>query len=112
MFVEVQTELINLLLVVITTLVGIITQKATAYLKQKGVLAKLEANKELVKIVVNAVEQTYSHLGGEEKLNMAKVELVRMMNDKKIRISEKEIDVLIESIVREMNDSVKKELSK
>jgi|SRR5690606_14528087 len=108
----IQTELINLVVVVITALIGIVTQKVTAFLKEKGVVAKLEGNKELVKIAVNAVEQTYKELNGEEKLNVAKLELVKLMNEKKIKISEQEIDMLIESAVKEMNDSIKKELSK
>lgn len=108
----IQAELINLVIVVITALIGIVTQKVTAYLKAKGTIAKLETNRELVRIVVNAVEQTYQHLNGEEKLNVAKIELVKLMNDKKIKISEKEIDTLIESAVKEMNDAIKRELNK
>lgn len=108
----IQTELINFVIVVITALVGWITQKVTSYLKQKGVIAKLEANKELVRIVVNAIEQTYQHLNGEEKFKVAKIELVKLMNEKKIKISEQEVDILIESVVKEMNDAIKKELNK
>ena len=107
----IQAELINLIIAVITVLAGLITQKVTSYLKQKGIIAKLEANKELVRIVVNAVEQTYQHLNGEEKLKVAKIELVKLMNEKKIKISEQEVDILIESVVKEMNDVIKKELN-
>lgn len=107
----IQAELINLVIVVITVLIGWVAQKVTAYLKEKGLIAKLESNKELVRIVVNAVEQTYKHLNGDEKLKVAKVELVKLMNEKKIKISEQEIDTLIESAVKEMNDAIKKELN-
>lgn len=106
----IQTELISLLSTIIVALIGLVTQKAVVYLNQKGVITKLQANKELVSIVVNAVEQTYKHLGGEEKLNVAKIELIKVMNEKKIKISEKEIDLLIEAVVKEMNDNIKKEL--
>lgn len=109
---SIQAELINLVIVVITALVGLVTQKVTVYLKEKGLIAKLESNKELVRIVVNAVEQTYKHLDGDEKLKVAKIELVKLMNEKKIKISEKEINTLIESAVKEMNDAIKKELNK
>lgn len=109
---SIQAELINLVIVVITALVGWVAQKVTAYFKEKGLITKLETNKELVRIVVNAVEQTYKHLDGDEKLKVAKIELVKLMNEKKIKISEKEIDTLIESAVKEMNDTIKKELNK
>lgn len=109
---SIQAELINLVIVVITVLVGWVAQKVTAYFKEKGLITKLETNKELVRIVVNAVEQTYKHLNGDEKLKVAKIELVKLMNEKKIKISEKEIDTLIESAVKEMNDAIKKELNK
>src|SRR5690606_11135264 len=108
----IQAELINLVIVVITAFIGLVTQKVTVYLKEKGLIAKLEANKELVRIVVNAVEQVYGYLDGDEKLKIAKAELVKLMNEKKIKISEREIDALIESAVKEMNDAIKKELHK
>lgn len=109
---SIQAELINLVIVVITALVGWVAQKVTAYFKEKGLITKLETNKELVRIVVNSVEQTYKHLDGDEKLKVAKIELVKLMNEKKIKISEQEIDTLIESAVKEMNDAIKKELNK
>ena len=108
----IQTEILNLVIVALTALVGWVTQRVTAYLKEKGVVAKLQANRELVRIVVNAIEQSYNHMDGKEKLNVAKLELVKLMSEKKIKISEKEIDTLIESAVKEMNDAIKKELGK
>lgn len=108
----IQAEILNLVMVVIVTLIGFVTQRVTRYLNEKGLVAKLEANKELVKLVVGAVEQTYKHMNGEEKLNVAKIELVKLMNEKKIKISEQEIDTLIESAVKEMNDKIKAELNK
>lgn len=108
----IQAEILNLAMVIIVALIGFITQRVTRFLNEKGIVAKLEANKELVKIVVNAIEQAYGQLDGKEKLNLAKIELVKLMNEKKIKISEQEIDALIESAVKEMNDSIKKELDK
>lgn len=108
----IQAELISLFAMVIVSIVGIVAQKATAYLKQKGLVSKLESNKELTKLVVRAVEQTYNHLNGNEKLGVAKMELVELAKSKGIKISEKEIDLLIEASVKEMKDSVKTELDK
>lgn len=108
----IQEGILELAMLLIVALIGYVTRKVTKFLDDKGLVAKLEANKELVKVAVNAVEQTYKHLGGSEKLNVAKMEVVKMMNERKIKISEKEIDNLIESAVKEMNDSIKKELQK
>lgn len=109
---QVYAEILNLMLVSITVFAGFVTKQVISYLNKKGVIAKLQGNKELVKIVVQAVEQAYKHLEGKEKLNMAKIELIKLMNEKKIKISDKEIDILIESSVREMNEAIKKELKK
>ncbi len=102
-----QLEIINLAIVVITTLVGWVTKNAVAYLKKKGIISKLESNKALVKIAVDAVEQTYKTLHGKEKFNMAKAEVVELAQSKGIKITEKEIDLLIESVVKEMNETIK-----
>jgi len=103
----IQTELINLAIAVIVACIGFITQKVRVYLQKKEILAKLEANKELVKIVVNAVEQMYKHLNGPERLEIAKKELVELMQAKGIKITEAEINLLIEAAVKEMNDKFK-----
>lgn len=112
MFDAIQTELISLIMTVIVALFGFITTKVTSFLNEKGVVAKIEKNKQLVKIVVDAIEQSYKELNGEQKLAIAKKEIVELMNEKKIKISEKEIDLLIEAMVKEMNSSIKKELNK
>lgn len=104
-----QAEFISLLMTVLTICTGIATKYLVSFLKKKGLLTKLEANKELVKIAVEAVEQTYKTLHGEEKFNMAKMEIIKLMQEKKINISEKEIDLLIESMVKEMKDTTKVE---
>jgi|SRR5690606_9887116 len=105
-------ELFDIVVILITILVGAVSRYAIKFLREKGLLAKLQNNKELVKIAVNAVEQTYKTLEGSEKLNMAKLELVKLMNEKKVKISEKEIDLLIESAVKEMNDAIREEIKK
>lgn len=105
-----QAELINLIAVVLSVCIGLITKKVMSYLKKKGLVAQLDNNKEIVRLVVNAVEQTYKMNHGEEKFNLAKMELVKIMGSKKIKISEKEIDILIEAMVKEMNETIKKEI--
>ena len=107
-----QAELLNLGIALLTAFVGVITKQVVSYLKKKGLIHQLESNKELVRIVVGAVEQSYKTLKGQEKLNYAKMELIELMGKKKIKISEKELDILIESVVKEMNDTVKQEIKK
>lgn len=102
-----QAEIINLVAVIVAGCIGLATKSAMSYLKKKGIIAKIEGNKELANIVVGAVEQTYKHLHGEEKLNLAKIELVKMAKDKGLKINEKELDMLIESSVKEMNKAIK-----
>ena len=102
-----QTEIVNILVLVITGCIGVATKSLMSYLKKKGIMAKISGHKELANIVVNAVEQTYNHLHGEEKLNLAKIELIKIANEKGLKISEKELDLLIESSVKAMNQAVK-----
>lgn len=108
----IQAELISLLAVVLTTCVGIVTRYIVSYLNKKGIVSQIESNKKMVEIVVNAIEQAYKELDGEQKLQLAKSKLVTMMQENKINISEEELDLMIESMVKEMNDSIKKEIGK
>ena len=108
----IQVELFELAIVVVTALVGWATKHVVTYLKEKGIIVKIENNKALVKIAVEAVEQSYKTLHGKEKLDLAKIELIKLANEKGVKISEKEIDLLLESAVKEMNDTIKKENKK
>jgi len=103
-------EIINLLILIIAGAVGVVAKYITSFLKKKGIVAQIESNKEIVKIVVNAVEQIYKNSHGEEKLNLAKIEVIKLAKEKGIKISEKEIDLLVEASVKEMNKAVKEEL--
>lgn len=97
-----QTEIINLVILILTTCVGLITKSLMGFLKKKGIIAQIDANKKTVDIVVKAVEQLYREYDGNEKLKLAKIELMRLLEDKKIKISVSDLDLLIESAVKEM----------
>jgi hypothetical protein len=103
-------QIINLAIVLLTGLVGYIGKQLGEYFKKKGIIAQIESHKELAKLVVTGVEQAYAHLHGKEKLNMAKIELIKLANSKGLKINEKDLDIIIESVVKEMND-VKKEIT-
>ncbi|MDS7057060.1 phage holin family protein [Klebsiella pneumoniae] len=109
---QIQVELLNLVVAVLTALVGVATKSLVSFLKKKGVVAQVQNNKEVVAIVVKAVEQMYGQLKGEEKLDMAKMELIKLMQQKKIKMTEAEIDLMIEAMVKEMKDSANSELKK
>ncbi len=56
---------------------------------------------------MQAVEQLYKDLHGEEKYNKAVEALIEMLGEKGIAISELEIKMLIEAAVVEFNGAVK-----
>lgn len=102
----IQAELISFLMVVLTTCVGLVTRNVMSFLKKKGIVAQIEGNREIVRIVVEAVEQTYTQLNGEEKFELAKTKLIELMNNKKIDMTIDELNLIIEAMVKEMNDAI------
>jgi len=102
-----QAQILDILAVVGVAVLGIIARQVSMFLKKKGIIASIESHKEVANIVVNAVEQSYKHLHGEEKLNLAKIELMKLGKEKGLKITEKELDLLIESSVKKMNTYVK-----
>lgn len=100
-------ELADLIMVILTGLLSVVTTYITKFFKKKGIVTQLEAHKELVKFVVNGVEQVYTHLHGKEKLEMAKIKVINLAKSKGIKITEEEIGILIEAMVKEMNEAVK-----
>ena len=99
-------ELINLVILALTTLAGYLAKQVTGYLKKRGALAQLESNKVLVDIVVNAIEQMYKEFDGSDKFDMAKKDLADLLQEKKIKVSEVELNHLIENAVKEMKKGI------
>jgi LL-H family phage holin len=97
-------QILNLAIVLLTGLVGYIGRHLAEYFKKKGIVAQIESHKELAKIAVAGVEQAYAHLHGKEKLNMAKIELIKLANSKGLKVNEKDLDIVVEAVVKEMND--------
>ena len=73
-------------------------------------MTNIESNKEVAKIVVAGIEQGYKHLHGAEKARLAKIEFIKFAKQKGMKISEAELDLLIESAVKGMNKVIKDEL--
>ena len=69
-----------------------------------------QTKKSVAKTVVQAVEQIYVDLHGEEKLDKAFEAASEMLSEKGITITELELRMLLESAVGEFNDAFNKEV--
>jgi hypothetical protein len=98
---------------VLLAIIGLAVSYVIKLLKSKGIIAKLEANKSVVAIVVNAIEQIYKNTDtkSEDKLQAAEDYISKILSNKGIKVSADEIRVLIENSVREINTTVQKELN-
>lgn len=63
-----------------------------------------QTKKDVVKTVVQGIEQVYQDLHGEEKLNVAMENASEMLAIKGVEISKFELHMLIEAAVGEFND--------
>ena len=63
----------------------------------------------VAKTVVQAIEQIYKDLHGDEKLNKALESMSEMLAEKGITITDLEMRMLIEAAVAEFNEAFKKE---
>lgn len=61
----------------------------------------------VVKVCVQAIEQMYKDLHGEEKFEKVKESVIEMLNQKGIAITSLELDMLIEGAVGEFNGNFK-----
>lgn len=81
-------------------------------LKIKGIYEKYindKTKKSVVDSTVKYVEQLYKDLKGEEKLAKAKENILALLNEKNITITELEMDVLIEATCNSFKNGLKKE---
>ena len=67
-----------------------------------------QTKKDVVKTVVQSIEQIYKDLHGEEKLNAALASASEMLGEKGIFVSDLEMRVLIEAAVSEFNKAFEK----
>lgn len=61
-----------------------------------------EQKEKAVKTVVGAVEQLYKDLEGKERFDIAKENVMEILNSKGVKVTELEIDMLIESFVNSL----------
>ena len=92
----IQNYLLEILATIITGLASFIGIRIkNAYTKYVDTQTK----KEIVKDTVNYVEQVFKDIHGAEKLNKAKEKALEWLNEKGIKISETELEIMIESAV-------------
>ena len=93
------TTILGTILTAIAGYIGIVLKNAfTKYINDS-------TKKSVVKTVIQAVEQIYTDLHGEEKYNKAVEAISEMLAEKSISVTEFEIKMLIESTVNEFNNN-------
>lgn len=92
--------IISLIGAAVTGFLGFIGKKIIDFLQEKY---DIHIKKETVETCVKAVEQLYQDLQGVEKLERCKTNVIQMLNQKGIEISELELDMFIEAAVAELN---------
>lgn len=85
---------------VLTAFAGFIASQIKRIYQEK---VDNQTKKDVVETCVKAVEQLYNDLGGAEKLERAKANILQMLTQKGIEISDIEMDMLIEAVVAEFN---------
>ena len=95
---EYGTQILYLIFTAIAGYVGIVVKN----IYQKYINDQTKKN--VVKTVVQGIEQIYKDLHGEEKLNKALEATSEILHSKGITISEFELRMLIEAAVAEFND--------
>lgn len=98
-----------LLEVIVAILTGVATYIGTRVKKVYEEKVNTETKEKVVSTVVNAVEQLYKDLKGEEKLNKCIENATEMLNEKGITVTELELRMLIESTVNSFNQAKKGE---
>lgn len=102
--VQIQEAVVNL---VIAGVVGVITyaaQRVGSYFNAKGIDKKLESKRTSIDIAVNAVEQIAKNEGIDNKFEEAKNQAIEILRANGIKISEVELEAMIEDSVAAMKN--------
>lgn len=91
--------------------VGSIVKAVKEYLLRKGGEKAVKIAEILAKNAVHAVEQVAQETGykGDEKLEQAKVYMIAELKKYNVSMTDKELEVFVESAVKQMNDAWKGE---
>ena len=88
---------------------GSIVKALKDYLLRKGGEKAVKIAEILAKNAVHAVEQVATETGykGDEKLEQAKVYMISELKKYNVSMTDKELEVFVESAVKQMNDAWK-----
>ena len=89
--------------------IGSIVKAVKDYLLRKGGEKAVKIAEILAKNAVHAVEQVATETGykGDEKLEQAKVYMISELKKYNVSMTDKELEVFVESAVKQMNDAWK-----
>ena len=89
--------------------VGNIVKAVKEYLLQKGGEKAAKIAEILAKNAVHAVEQVATETGykGDEKLEQAKVYMISELKKYNVTMTDRELEMFVESAVKQMNDAWK-----
>ena len=93
----------------LTVATGSIVKAVKEYLLRKGGEKAVKITEILAKNAVNAVEQVATETGykGDEKLEQAKVHMLAELKKYNVTMTDKELEMFVESAVKQMNDAWK-----
>ena len=93
----------------LTVAIGSIVKAVKEYLLRKGGEKTVKIAEILAKNAVHAVEQVAQETGfkGDEKLEQAKVYMISELKKYNVSMTDKELEVFVESAVKQMNDAWK-----
>lgn len=100
----IQPNIVAILVAILTGVASFIGTKIKNLYEEK---VNDETKRKVVKTVVNAVEQLYKDLDGNEKLIKAQQNIVEMLNEKNITITELEMKMLIEEVCNSFKAAIK-----
>ena len=102
---KIFTEFINeygmtIIYAILTAIAGFIASQIKKIYQEKVDTA---TKQKIVETCVKAVEQIYQGVSGAEKLERAKTNIITMLNERGLNITELELDMMIEAVVAEFN---------
>lgn len=101
-----QPYLLEIIVAILTGIATFIGSKVKKIYEEK---VNTETKEKVVNTVVNAVEQIYKDINGEQKLQICIENAIEMLNEKGLSITELELRMLIESTVNSFNKAKKGE---
>lgn len=103
---EIVNSLIHTLMPYVITIVGALAGYVAVSIKNKlDEKLNTDTKRTIAKQTVQYVQQVYQTLNGPEKLDKAINTFVELLNEKRIKVTEVETRVLIESAVKSFKDS-------